>query len=372
MGGSGGTGVGGGSGGQGARPRRAQVAMRWPLPPSPLPRPFPLLPPPPTLPPSNASYLSAYDEHDALHHLAIDQLERDSARFWRRYAIVDEHWLRRLQRLNDTVGWRDPMDARLSLLELALQTPRFAFDGHGQAYALVRFRNAPFFALFHANPQCYRQVRADEYGYPADALFRKAVRFLYGDHGSTTSLQMRELTRLWTLQAAERNLSPALAAEFHRTAVDALPDDRLVWELWSPGLHPAVERGLQHLHLLAKSAASDYGACLDALTRRGIRCETEEQDDLVRRCRGCIKERLVVDPFDDTGVTIERQSTQWKVRCESVSLTFSDGQPRYEATFHRIRWLAVWAACVAVFGADRVLPRTPTCMIVAFARRDVR
>ena len=328
----------------------------------------------------------AHDERDAPFALPESALERDSAKFWSSFALIEKTWVLRLRRLNDTVRWQDERSKRLSLLELALQTPRFSMDDDGRPFALVRFRSATSSAMFFLERECYRRALTHEYGYAPDSAFEAAAQLLYGDDASVPSCsaspfagrrgcdstRIDDLTFLWTLQAAEGNLSPVVAAAFEETTTGVLPDDRLVWELWSPGLHPAVERGLQHLHFLVACAASDYRACLETLATCGIRCETDAQDALVRRCRSCIKERLVAEAFADREVSIVLQTSSWKFRCQNVPLTFSDGRTWHETTFHRVRWLAAWAACIAVFGIEPILSRTPDCMVIAFARRDCR
>lgn len=324
----------------------------------------------------------AHDERDAAFSLPESALERHSAMFWRSFTLLDEPWVQRLQRLNDTVRWQDERSKRLSLLELALQTPRFWANEESRPFALVRFRSAASCAMFFVGPECYRPASSNEYGYAPDTAFEVAAKLLYGDKKPLStrdpsvtereSTAIGDLTFLWTLQAAEGNLSPVVAAAFEKTTTRVLPDDRLVWELWSPGLHPAIERGLQHLHFLVACAASDYRACLETLATCGIRCETDAQDALVRRCRGCIKESLVAEAFAERDVSIVLQTEKWQFRCRNVSLTFSDGRTWHETTFHRVRWLAAWAACIATFGIEPILARTPDCMVMAFARRELR
>lgn len=346
----------------------------------------------------DATIVTAHDRQNALFEFSTTQLRKQSAVFWDKWVLVEEHWLRCVQGLNDTVEWREERSRRLSLVELVVQTPQLVFVdqqsrcrggvgveggqgrlenyGEGEGYrgrdindrrwfALLQFRDASSSALFFVPPECYRKGQPTEYGYAPSSVLEKAIGLLYRSQGE--ELLHRDLTFLWTLQASEGNLSPAVAARFERMTTAVLPDDRLIWELWSPGIHPTVKRGLQVLHFAVASIASDSSACVRALATCHVRCKTATQDAFVKQCRGCIKEEPASTPFAETAVEIACATRKWHCKWrQRVPLTFTDGKTSYEAEHHRIRWLAVWGACLNTFGFQQVLSRTPDSIIKAF------
>ena len=298
-------------------------------------------------------------------------MNAETRQFWNTKAMVEDHWLRCLHELNDTVQWQEERSRRLSFLELTLQTPFLTADRFGRWFALLSFRGATSKALFFVPPECYREAAPEkEYGYAAESVFEKALEFVYDEEETTIAREkVEDLVYLWTLQAEEENLSPVLAAQFDRLTSGSLPDDRLILEWWSPGVHPAVARGLQNLHLLVKTLARDYQACIEALATFPVKCGNESQDALVMQCRCCIRETTTRRSFDRAAFRLVSRTFSWQFACKSVPLSFSDGNVRYETTYHRMRWLAVWAQSLVTFEARAVLLRTPDCMVTAFARR---